>query len=98
MISGIVLSTLINYNFIYLIRFPGSLGCWSHLDSSTSRLRGLGDRGSLPSGQYSLRDAVYQDAGIYKCVGQSASSKKKVEVLHTVSVGVRGEYCNEFAH
>lgn len=86
----IILFKLMDFSAFYYHHI-GSLGCWSHLEPITSRLRGLGDRGSLPTGQYNLKDAVYQDAGIYKCVGQSPNGKKKLEVLHTVSVGVRGE-------
>jgi hypothetical protein len=37
-----------------------------------------------------LKDVIYQDAGIYKCVGQSPSNKKKLEILNTVLVGVKG--------
>lgn len=43
-----------------------------------------------PNGQYSLKDVVYQDAGIYKCVGQSPTNKKKLEVLNTIALGVKG--------
>lgn len=50
---------------------------------------------TTPTGQFSLKDVVYQDAGIYKCIGQSVSNnKKKVEIIHTVSVQVKGEYFN----
>lgn len=69
----------------------GSLGCWSHLDPVTQRLKGVGVGSYTPTGQYSLKDVVYQDAGIYKCVGQSSSNKKKLEVLNTVVVGVKGK-------
>ncbi|XP_059224783.1 uncharacterized protein LOC106083260 [Stomoxys calcitrans] len=68
----------------------GSLGCWSHLDPVTARLRGLGHGLSLPTGQVSLKDVVYQDAGTYKCIGQSPQNKKKLEVLQTVGVTVKG--------
>ncbi|XP_070504941.1 uncharacterized protein [Chironomus tepperi] len=68
----------------------GSLGCWSHLDPVTQRLRGVGVGTFTATGQYSLKDIVYQDAGIYKCVGQSSSNKKKLEVLNSVIVGVKG--------
>uniref|UniRef100_A0A182FW09 Ig-like domain-containing protein n=1 Tax=Anopheles albimanus TaxID=7167 RepID=A0A182FW09_ANOAL len=50
----------------------GSLGCWSHLDSATVRMKGPGSGGFSsygPAGQLSLKDVVYQDAGTYKCVG-----------------------------
>jgi len=47
----------------------GSLGCWSHLDPISARLRGLGYGSSQPTGQFSLKDVMYQDAGMYKCVG-----------------------------
>jgi hypothetical protein len=43
------------------------------------------------TGTYSLKDVVYQDAGVYKCVGQSSSNKKKLEVLNSVILGVKGE-------
>lgn len=47
---------------------------------------------TTPTGQFSLKDVVYQDAGIYKCIGQSVSNnKKKVEIIHTVSVQVKGK-------
>ncbi|KFB46490.1 AGAP011094-PA-like protein [Anopheles sinensis] len=49
-----------------------SLGCWSHLDSAAVRLKGSGQ-----TGQISLKDVVYQDAGTYKCVGQSSGSNRK---------------------
>jgi hypothetical protein len=77
-----------------LSRLTGSLGCWSHLDPITSRLKGVGvGTYAAPSnGQYSLKDVVYQDAGIYKCVGQSPTSKKKLEVLNTIALGVKGEF------
>ncbi|XP_052562946.1 uncharacterized protein LOC120420861 [Culex pipiens pallens] len=68
----------------------GSLGCWSHLDPITARLKGLGVGISTPTGQFSLKDVVYQDAGTYKCVGQSAANRKKLEVLQTVSIAVKG--------
>lgn len=68
----------------------GSLGCWSHLDPINQRLRGLGIGSSMPTGTYSLKDVVYQDAGFYKCVGQSPNNKKKLEVLHTLSLNVKG--------
>lgn len=68
----------------------GSLGCWSHLDPVNARLRGLGAGSSIPTGVFSLKDVVYQDAGTYKCVGQSTNNKKKLDVLHTLSVNVKG--------
>lgn len=77
------------FPFVYL--FSGSLGCWSHLDPVTARLRGLGHGLSTPTGQFSLKDVVYQDAGTYKCIGQSPINKKKLEVLQTVGVTVKGE-------
>ncbi|XP_016957492.1 uncharacterized protein LOC108029617 [Drosophila biarmipes] len=69
---------------------PGSLGCWSHLDPVSARLRGLGYGSSQPTGQFSLKDVMYQDAGMYKCVGQSPTNKKKLEVLQSVTVSVKG--------
>lgn len=69
----------------------GSLGCWSHLDPINQRLRGLGIGSSMPTGIYSLKDVVYQDAGTYKCVGQSPTNKKKLDVLHTLSLNVKGK-------
>jgi hypothetical protein len=71
----------------------GSLGCWSHFDPVTSRLKGLGvgTYTTPPNGQYALKDVVYQDAGIYKCIGQSPTNKKKLEVLNTIALGVKGE-------
>ncbi len=69
----------------------GSLGCWSHLDPVSARLRGLGAGLTTPTGQFSLKDVVYQDAGIYKCIGQSISNKKKLEIVHTVAVQVKGK-------
>ncbi|XP_036231698.2 uncharacterized protein tei [Bactrocera oleae] len=68
----------------------GSLGCWSHLDPVTARLRGLGHGLTTPTGQFSLKDVVYHDAGTYKCIGQSPANKKKLEVLQTVGVTVKG--------
>ncbi|XP_020815524.1 irregular chiasm C-roughest protein [Drosophila serrata] len=68
----------------------GSLGCWSHLDPISARLRGLGYGSSQPTGQFSLKDVMYQDAGMYKCVGQSPANKKKLEVLQSVTVSVKG--------
>ncbi|XP_061512904.1 uncharacterized protein LOC1270833 isoform X2 [Anopheles gambiae] len=68
----------------------GSLGCWSHLDPMTARLKGLGAGIYTPTGQFSLKDVVYQDAGTYKCVGQNANNRKKLEVLQTVSIAVKG--------
>ncbi|XP_017962051.1 hemicentin-1 [Drosophila navojoa] len=68
----------------------GSLGCWSHLDPVSARLRGLGYGSSTPTGQFSLKDVMYQDAGTYKCVGQSPANKKKLEVLQSVVVSVKG--------
>lgn len=67
------------------------MGCWSHLDPVTSRLKGVGVGTYAPNGQYSLKDVVYQDAGIYKCVGQSPTNKKKLEVLNTIALGVKGK-------
>lgn len=69
----------------------GSLGCWSHLDPVNQRLRGLGAGSSTPTGVFSLKDVVYQDAGTYKCVGQSQTNKKKLDVLQTLSLNVKGE-------
>ncbi|XP_041448811.1 uncharacterized protein LOC111075644 isoform X2 [Drosophila obscura] len=68
----------------------GSLGCWSHLDPISARLRGLGYGSSQPTGQFSLKDVMYQDAGVYKCVGQPLANKKKLEVLQSVTVSVKG--------
>ena len=47
---------------------------------------------TTPTGQFSLKDVVYQDAGIYKCIGQSPTNKKKVEIIHTVAVQVKGKW------
>lgn len=69
----------------------GSLGCWSHLDPSTVRLKGLGTGTYTPTGQFSLKDVVYSDAGSYKCIGQSVNNKKKLEILKSVSVSVKGK-------
>lgn len=69
----------------------GSLGCWSHLDPINQRLRGLGQSSSIPNGVHSLKDVVYQDAGTYKCVGQSPTNKKKLDVLHTMMLNVKGK-------
>lgn len=69
----------------------GSLGCWSHLDPINQRLRGLGMGSSIATGIFSLKDVVYQDAGTYKCVGQSPTNKKKLDVLHTLSLNVKGK-------
>lgn len=69
----------------------GSLGCWSHLDPINQRLRGLGVGSSIPTGIFSLKDVVYQDAGTYKCVGQNPNNKKKLDVLHTLSLNVKGK-------
>lgn len=77
---------------LYCNLFLGSLGCWSHLDPVTARLRGLGHGLSTPTGQFSLKDVVYQDAGTYKCIGQSPINKKKLEVLQTLGVTVKGEH------
>lgn len=74
-----------------LFALTGSLGCWSHLDPITSRLKGVGVGTYAPNGQYALKDVVYQDAGIYKCVGQSPTNKKKLEVLNTIALGVKGK-------
>lgn len=76
---------------LHLFALTGSLGCWSHLDPVTSRLKGVGVGTYAPNGQYALKDVVYQDAGIYKCVGQSPANKKKLEVLNTIALGVKGE-------
>lgn len=67
------------------------MGCWSHLDPITARLKGLGVGLTTPTGQFSLKDVVYQDAGTYKCIGQSTVNKKKLEVLNSVAVAVKGE-------
>lgn len=67
------------------------MGCWSHIDPVNSRLKGVGIGTTNPNGQYSLKDVVYQDAGIYKCIGQSVGNKKKLEVLNTIAVGVKGK-------
>lgn len=69
----------------------GSLGCWSQLDPNSNRLRGLGAGLSMPTGQSMLKDVVYQDGGIYKCIGQNPNNKKKMEVLQTVAVAVKGK-------
>lgn len=71
--------------------FTGSLGCWSHFDPNTSRLRGLGTGTYTPTGQFSLKDVVYSDAGSYKCIGQSVNNKRKLEIVKTVSVSVKGK-------
>lgn len=91
-------SKLLWYSFRLLLLLSlsfhstGSLGCWSHLDPVTARLRGLGHGLSSPTGQVSLKDVVYQDAGTYKCIGQSPQNKKKLEVLQTVGVTVKGKF------
>lgn len=54
-------------------------------------LKGLGIGLTIPTGQHILKEVAYQDAGIYKCIGQSSSNRKRLEILHTVSVGVRGK-------
>uniref|UniRef100_A0A182Q119 Immunoglobulin domain-containing protein n=1 Tax=Anopheles farauti TaxID=69004 RepID=A0A182Q119_9DIPT len=69
----------------------GSLGCWSHLDSASARLKGHGTGSYGQMGQLSLKDVVYQDAGTYKCVGQSAGSRKKLDVFRTDSTAVKGK-------
>lgn len=61
------------------------------MDPVSARLRGLGVGLTTPTGQFSLKDVVYQDAGVYKCIGQSPNNKKKVEVIHTVAVQVKGK-------
>lgn len=61
------------------------------MDPVSARLRGLGAGLTTPTGQFSLKDVVYQDAGIYKCIGQSTANKKKLEIVHTVAVQVKGE-------
>lgn len=81
---------MINRIYVSFLSTKGSLGCWSHLDPITSRLKGVGVGTYAPNGQYSLKDVVYQDAGIYKCVGQSPANKKKLEVLNTIALGVKG--------
>lgn len=91
-ILGIKESWRVIYLILFFVYFIGSLGCWSHLDPVTARLRGLGHGLSTPTGQFSLKDVVYQDAGTYKCIGQSPTNKKKLEVLQTVGVTVKGEY------
>lgn len=69
----------------------GSLGCWSQLDPNSQRLRGLGAGLSIPTGKSLIKDVIYQDAGIYKCIGQNPNNKKKMEILHTVAVAVKGK-------
>ncbi|XP_049298245.1 uncharacterized protein LOC125771564 [Anopheles funestus] len=68
----------------------GSLGCWSHLDSASARLKGLGTGSYAHTGQFSLKDVVYQDAGTYKCVGSSSGNRKKLEMHPTATLAVRG--------
>lgn len=69
----------------------GSLGCWSHLDPVTARLRGLGHGLNPATGQFSIKDVIYQDAGTYKCIGHSTkNNKKRLEVLQTVGLLVKG--------
>lgn len=76
--------------YLFLYKKKGSLGCWSHLDPITARLKGLGVGLTTPTGQFSLKDVVYQDAGTYKCIGQSTVNKKKLEILNAVSIAVKG--------
>jgi hypothetical protein len=57
----------------------------------SSKLKGVGNGPYSPNGQYSLKDVVYQEAGIYKCIGQSTTNKKKLEVLNTIAVSVKGK-------
>lgn len=81
--------------------YIGSLGCWSHLDPIAQRLKGLGVGLQTPTGQFSLKDVVYQDAGTYKCIGHGQSSsnnKKKLEVLHSVGVAIKGKFFYIFAN
>uniref|UniRef100_A0A182YAV7 Ig-like domain-containing protein n=1 Tax=Anopheles stephensi TaxID=30069 RepID=A0A182YAV7_ANOST len=66
----------------------GSLGCWSHLDSASARLKGPGSGSYAQTGQLSLKDVVYQDAGTYKCVGQSTGNRRKLELQHPLSTTV----------
>lgn len=87
--SSLILKIVSITNNLY---FTGSLGCWSHFDPSTVRLKGLGSGTYTPTGQFSLKDVVYSDAGSYKCIGQSVNNKKKLEVLKTVSVSVKGKF------
>uniref|UniRef100_A0A182M2F0 Ig-like domain-containing protein n=1 Tax=Anopheles culicifacies TaxID=139723 RepID=A0A182M2F0_9DIPT len=88
----------LNFQYSSIGYYLRSLGCWSHLDSaSTTRLKGHGTGSYAQTGQFSLKDVVYQDAGTYKCVGQSASNRKKLEPHHTPSVAVRAHSCKRGA-
>lgn len=57
----------------------------------TARLKGLGVGLYSPNGQFSLKDVVYQDAGTYKCIGQNVVNRKKLEILQTVNIAIKGK-------
>ncbi|XP_049539268.1 uncharacterized protein LOC125953629 [Anopheles darlingi] len=72
----------------------GSLGCWSHLDSATVRMKGPGSGGFSsygPAGQLSLKDVVYQDAGTYKCVGHQSSTTGSTSTSTSTSTSNRNQ-------
>lgn len=54
-------------------------------------MKGSGAGRHTQTGQFSLKDVVYQDAGTYKCVGQSGAGRKKLELQPTASVAVKGK-------
>jgi hypothetical protein len=57
----------------------------------TARLKGLGVGLYAPNGQFSLKDVVYQDAGTYKCIGQNVVNRKKLEILQSVNIAIKGK-------
>lgn len=56
----------------------GTNGCWTRVDSGSSRLEPLG-----ASQKLKLDNVIYQEAGEYRCIASSKESTKRLDTLRS---------------